>query len=94
MGDFRVAQEVADGLTRRELLACTITLKVRYSDFTTVTRAHTSMVPTARAGRIAAIATGLLRRTDAGRRSVRLLGVSVSTLVPATMQQLELFEQY
>lgn len=89
-----MAQEVADGLTRRELLACTITLKVRYSDFTTVTRAHTSMVPTARAGRIAAIATGLLRRTDAGRRSVRLLGVSVSTLVPATMQQLELFEQY
>jgi DNA polymerase-4 len=88
-----MAQEVADGLTRRELVACTVTVKVRYSDFTTVTRAHTCAMPTARAGRIAATAKGLLRRTDAGRRRVRLLGVSASTLVPASLQQLELFEE-
>ncbi len=88
-----MAQEVADGLTRHEVVACTITVKVRYSDFTTVTRARTFSIPTARAARITAAAKDLLRRTDAGRRNVRLLGVSASTLVPAVMRQLELFEE-
>jgi DNA polymerase-4 len=86
-----MAEEVADGLTRRELAACTVTIKVRYPDFTTVTRSRTFAIPTADAGRIAATAKALLRRTEAGRRKVRLLGVSASTLVPATMRQLELF---
>ena len=88
-----MAEEVADGLSRHELAACTITVKVRYSDFTTVTRARTFAIPTARAARIAAAAKDLLRRTEAGRRSVRLLGVSASTLVPGTLQQLELFDE-
>jgi DNA polymerase-4 len=88
-----MAEEVADGLTRRELSACTITVKVRYPDFTTVTRSHTCAIPTADAGRIAGVAKGLLRRTEAGRRKVRLLGVSASTLVPGTIRQLELFQE-
>ncbi len=87
-----MAEEVADSLTRHEIAACTVTVKVRYSDFTTVTRSRTWTIPTARASRIAAVARALLRRTDAGRRRVRLLGVAASTLVPATMAQLELFE--
>jgi DNA polymerase-4 len=86
-----MAEGVADGLVRRELAACTITVKVRYADFTTVTRSHTCTLPTADPGRIAGVARGLLRRTEAGRRKVRLLGVSASTLVPGTMRQLELF---
>jgi len=88
-----MAHEVADSLSRRDLAACTVTVKVRYSDFTTVTRARTWAVPTARASRIAAAAKALLRRTDAGRRKVRLLGVTASTLVPSTMEQLELFDE-
>ncbi len=88
-----MAEEVADGLTRRELSACTITVKVRYPDFTTVTRSHTCAIPTADAGRIAGVAKGLLRRTEAGRRKARLLGVSASTLVPGTIRQLELFQE-
>ncbi len=86
-----MAEEVADGLVRRELAACTITVKVRYQDFTTLTRSRTYAIPTSDAGRIGATAKALLRRTDAGRRRVRLLGVSASTLVPGTMRQLELF---
>jgi DNA polymerase-4 len=86
-----MAEEVADGLARRELAACTVTLKARYPDFTTVTRSRTFPIPTADARRIGAAAKALLRHTDAGRRSVRLLGVSASTLVPGTMRQLELF---
>jgi DNA polymerase-4 len=87
-----MAEEVGDGLTRRELAACTITVKVRYPDFTTVTRSRTFAIPTANAKRIGAAAKTLLRRTEAGRRKVRLLGVSASTLVPGTMRQLELFD--
>ncbi len=89
----RMAEEVADGLQRRELSACTVTVKVRYHDFETVTRARTSRVPTASPRRIAATARDLLRLTEAGRRRVRLLGVTASTLVPGTMEQLCLFEE-
>jgi DNA polymerase-4 len=88
----RMAAEVADGLARRELLACTVTVKVRFTDFTTVTRSHTLAIPTAAADRIAGLGRTLLRRTDAGRRTVRLLGLSASTLVPATPRQLDLFQ--
>jgi DNA polymerase-4 len=87
-----MAEEVGDGLTRRELAACTITVKVRYPDFTTVTRSRTFAIPTTDAKRIGVAAKTLLRRTEAGRRKVRLLGVSASTLVPGTMRQLELFD--
>jgi DNA polymerase-4 len=87
-----MAAEVANGLEKRTLAACTVSVKVRYSDFTTVTRARTFPIPTVSPARLAAIAKDLLRRTEAGRRAVRLLGVSTSTLVPGTLRQLELFE--
>ena len=60
--------------------------------YLTVTRSRTFAIPTANAKRIGAAAKTLLRRTEAGRRKVRLLGVSASTLVPGTMRQLELFD--
>jgi DNA polymerase-4 len=88
----RMAEEVADGLERRQLAACTVTVKVRLDDFTTLTRSRTFGIPTQRPRRIAALARGLLRHTPAGDRRVRLLGVSTSTLVPATLLQLDLFE--
>jgi DNA polymerase-4 len=79
----RLAGEVASGLGRHQLLGATVTVKVRYSDFTTRTRSHTLPYPTSEAAELAAVASLLLRRTDAGRRPVRLLGVGVSRLVPA-----------
>jgi DNA polymerase-4 len=69
-----------------------VTVKVRYADFETVTRSRTAPLPTDSAARLAARARELLRLTEAGRRPVRLLGVSASTLVPLTLRQLELFE--
>jgi DNA polymerase-4 len=69
-----------------------VTVKVRLDDFTTLTRSRTFAIPTQRPRRIAALARGLLRHTPAGDRRVRLLGVSTSTLVPATLLQLDLFE--
>jgi DNA polymerase-4 len=63
-------------LTRRQLLARTVTIKVRYDDFTTITRSHTAP-PTRDEHDLTARAVALLERTEAGRRPVRLLGVSV-----------------
>jgi DNA polymerase IV len=68
-------------LQRKMLLCRTVTIKVRYSDFTTITRSHSKMPATRGADEIATRALGLLERTDAGRRPVRLLGVSVHNLV-------------
>ncbi|MCC7042291.1 MAG: DNA polymerase IV [Acidobacteria bacterium] len=71
-----MARENAEWLQQKQLLARTVTIKVRYSDFTTVTRNH-SAVPTDNADDIAARAVALLSKTDAGRRAVRLLGAGV-----------------
>jgi len=63
-------------LSRKQLLARTVTIKVRYDDFTTITRSH-SALPTRDETDLAARAVRLLDKTDAGRVPVRLLGVSV-----------------
>jgi DNA polymerase-4 len=63
-------------LHRREMLARTVTIKVRYDDFTTITRSH-SAAPTRDEADLTARAVRLLDKTEAGTRPVRLLGVSV-----------------
>jgi DNA polymerase-4 len=74
-----MAGQAAAWLARRTLLARTVTIKVRYADFTTVTRSHTAAATRDAAG-IVRRAVELLDRTDAPRRAVRLLGVSVHNL--------------
>lgn len=74
-----LASKVADGLARRELPARTLTVKVRYDDFTTLTRSTTVDAPQIfSAEAITTAARALLRQTEAGRRRVRLLGVTAS----------------
>src|SRR2546422_362554 len=77
----RIARRTAEGLANRKLRARTVTIKVRYADFTTVTRSHTAAAPTCDAAEIAARALALLERTDAARRPVRLLGVGAHGLL-------------
>jgi DNA polymerase-4 len=75
-----MARDAADWLEEKRLLCRTVTIKVRYSDFTTITRSH-SRSPATRDGEdIAQRAVRLLDRTDAAQRPVRLLGVSVHNL--------------
>jgi DNA polymerase-4 len=76
----RLAKRVAAMLENKGLAARTVTIKVRYPDFTTVTRSHTADAPTADASDIARRALALLERTEAGRRPVRLLGVGAHEL--------------
>ncbi len=86
-----MAAEVSAGLHKREISACTITVKARYPDFTTITRSHTLPAPTADTKKISAIVRELIRSTDAFSRSVRLLGVGASNLVTGGVEQLALF---
>jgi DNA polymerase-4 len=81
-----IRQEIAEmathavaWLARKELLARTVTIKVRYADFRTITRSHTAPPSRAEQGFVSR-AVQLLDRTEAGRRPVRLLGVSVHNL--------------
>jgi DNA polymerase IV len=75
-----MARDAAAWLARKDLLARTVVIKVRYEDFTTVTRSHSEVPPTREADRLAGRAIALLEKTEAGRRPVRLLGVSVHNL--------------
>ena len=74
-----MARDAAGWLRRRELYARTVTIKVRYDDFTTITRSHSER-PTRDEEAIVRRAVALLEKTEAGRRPVRLLGASVSNL--------------
>jgi DNA polymerase-4 len=75
-----MARSVAADLEGKRLTARTVTIKVRYSDFTTVTRSHTAEPPTRDPARLAERATALLERTEAGKRPVRLLGAGAHGL--------------
>lgn len=87
----RLAADVAAGLGKRELSACTVTLKVRYADFTTVTRSETLPGPVQDEAALVACGERLLERTEAGRRAVRLLGLGASNLLDGAPVQYELF---
>jgi DNA polymerase-4 len=73
----RMAEAAARWLEKRDTVARTVTLKLRYRDFRTITRSH-SEPPTRDIGAIIDRAVRLVDKTDAGRTPVRLLGVSVS----------------
>jgi DNA polymerase-4 len=84
-----MAGHAVSWLVRKNLMARTVTIKVRYDDFTTITRSHTA-APTRDEAAISSRAVGLLDKTDAGSRPVRLLGVSVHNF--ADRDDLPLFE--
>ena len=76
-----MARDDAAWLERKALVCRTVTIKVRYSDFTTITRSHSQLPATRNPDLLAARARALLDRTEAGQRPIRLLGVSVHNLL-------------
>jgi DNA polymerase-4 len=77
---FELAGQVARNLARIKTGGRTLTLKVRYSDFTTITRSCTTAQGFFAASDILAQLPRLLAATEAGRRKIRLLGVTVANL--------------
>jgi DNA polymerase-4 len=76
-----MARDNASWLGRKGIVARTVTIKVRYDDFTTITRSH-SQAPTSDPDEIVRRAVALLEKTEAGRRPIRLLGAGVYNLEP------------
>ena len=76
----KLARRVAAGLAAKETGGHTVTLKVRYQDFSTVTRSRTVSQPFYTALQIMEPLPELLRATEAGKKKVRLLGITISSL--------------
>ena len=74
------ASEVARNLRRSNLAGMTVKLKIRWPDFTTLTRQTTLAQPTDRAEEISRTAIELMRRVRKSGQPVRLIGVGVSGL--------------
>jgi len=74
-------EEVLESLSQRELLAFTLTIKVKYADFTQVTRSFTSDSILSNHDKAEKIIPVLLAKTEANIKNVRLLGVSFSNLL-------------
>jgi DNA polymerase-4 len=79
---LRLADRVGARLRTNEWEARTVSIKVRFADFTTVTRSQTLGEPTAVGQRIGAAARDLLDALEL-RMAVRLIGVRAENLVPA-----------
>ena len=77
----RQADAVASRLREASLAGRTVTVKVRFNDFATITRSRTLPEPVDTGPDLAAVAGALLDGVDA-RAGVRLLGVSAGNLVP------------
>ena len=88
---MRLAEKVAYRLRRNRLRGRTVTTKLRFEDFTTLTRASTLNRPTDSAPEIYGVAGSKLERIDMRGRKIRLIGVSVSSLKEAGMRQSSLF---
>lgn len=84
------AEEIAGRLRKRRLAALTIQVKVRYSDFTTLTRQLSIEEPTEDASQIYRIACWLLARHELVKRPLRLLGLGVANVTEVTQRQLHL----
>lgn len=77
----RQADRVGGRLRRAGLVGRTVTVKIRYGDFTTLTRSETLAAPTDVGNRIFEVSRMLAHQALEPGRGVRLLGVGVSSLV-------------
>lgn len=66
--------------TAKAVVARTLTLKLKFSDFTQITRARSLRLPVTERAALEQVSLELLRDTFPLRRSVRLIGVALSSL--------------
>ncbi len=77
---WRQAQELEERLRKAGLSGKTITLKLRFANFETITRAETQTRFQRKARAFFDVAQRLLDQSGAGKKRVRLLGITVSNL--------------
>jgi DNA polymerase-4 len=87
------AADVSAKLQRKQLAAQTVQVKLRYGDFTTLTRQITVEEPITEAGEIYRLACFLLAKEKLVSRPLRLLGLGVSNLDLPVSRQLGLWQE-
>lgn len=86
-----LAEQVGRRLRQSDLAGTTVKLKIRWPDFTTLTRQTTLHQPTDQGEEIASTTAALLRSVRRSGQAVRLIGVGVSHLGPP-IRQLSLWD--
>jgi DNA polymerase-4 len=89
---MRLSEMVARRLREHSFHARTIQLKLRYKDFTTITRAHSLPIPTQLDTEIFTQIRALFRKNWKKGSQVRLLGVHVSSFDEGPAGQLDLLD--
>lgn len=84
------SEDIATNLAKRRLAARTVQVKVRYGDFTSLTRQISMEEPLTDAKEIYRLGCWLLGRERLVNRPLRLIGLGVSGLVDAQISQLRL----
>lgn len=74
-------EEALEKAAAKKFMAQTVTVKVKYFDFIQVTRSKTLPKPIVNAEGFELLFRELLKTTEAGAKQVRLLGVSLSSLI-------------
>jgi nucleotidyltransferase/DNA polymerase involved in DNA repair len=86
-----LTEQVAASLRRKCLAGATVTVKLRWEGFETVTRQRTLSEPVSTVERIWPVARELLRIADRPRLRVRLVGVTLSALDRSASGQEDMF---
>lgn len=76
----RLLEKALSKVAEKKLAAHTLTVKIKYHDFVQITRSRTLPHIITATSSLGVILEDLLRDTDVGRRNIRLLGVTLSTL--------------
>jgi DNA polymerase-4 len=84
---YYLTEKCCKTLRRRSMVASTVTAKIRFSDFTTVQKQMTLVSPTADEREVFALVRRLLAALLPKHRMLRLVGVKVSHLTPASDAQ-------
>ena len=84
---WELVEEVGGRLRREEMYARCLTVKIRYSNFHTITRSRTLPSPTCFDKEIFEVVSHLLRQNLTQGTAVRLLGVSASALQSSGWQE-------
>lgn len=88
----KMCGKVAQSVQKKKLLAHTVTVKFRWSDFTTITRQRSFEVGIDQEGDIFRVAKLIWLEFWPNGRPMRLLGVGISNLQKPQMRQMSLFE--
>jgi DNA polymerase-4 len=81
---YYLAERCCKTLRKRQQQTLTVTVKLRYADFTTIQRQATLRLPTAHEEDVFSVAYSIFSALLLPRRMIRLVGIKVSHLLPAT----------